>query len=275
MIDLKNYGIFLYILFFVLFLMVSHKSSVFSSEEMIFIPGGEFLMGSPEGEGKSQEWPQHTVYVSDFYIDKYEVTNEEYAEFLNSVEKPDVANWIKLDDERSGILFTDNIYRPKDGMENYPAAGISWYGANIYAGWKGLRLPTEAEWEKACRGEDGRLYPWGMEWDPEKCANSSEGGCRKIMPAGSFPEGASPYGVMDMAGNVWEWCSDWYDKGYYKESPCSDPSGPSEGKYKVMRGGSWFYSSPSKFRCALRDGRTLKCNFFNTGFRCAKSAENN
>jgi len=237
---------------------------------MVFIPGGESIMGSAAGTGENDEYPLHTVYVSDFYMDKYEVTNKEYAYFLNSFENPDTKNWIKLDDERSGIIFSDNRYKVKEGRENYPVAGITWYGADVFSSWAGKRLPTEAEWEKAARGADERIYPWGMEWDPLMCANSCEGGCASIMPAGSFSTGAGPYGVMDMAGNVWEWCADWYDSKYYNESPYEDPKGPAEGKFKVMRGGSWFYSSPSKFRCTMRSGRDLKCNFFNIGFRCVR-----
>ncbi len=253
---------------FVFFLLFSYREQVESSEEMILIPAGEFTMGNPRGEGNSDEWPAHNVYLDDFYIDRYEVTNREFADFLNSATYSD--NWINIKDKRCLIEKKGDFYVPKYGCENHPAIGISWYGASSYAAWAGKRLPTEAEWEKAARGTDRRVFPWGSEWDSLKCANSCPGGIKMLMPGGSFPEGASYYGVMDMAGNVWEWCSDWYDWNYYKKSPAENPAGPVEGNSKVIRGGSWFYSSPSDFRCSRRAGKALTCKLINIGFRCAK-----
>jgi formylglycine-generating enzyme len=240
------------------------------SGEMILIPCGDFLMGSAPGEGNSDEYPRHSVYIDNFYIDKYKVTNENYLVFLNNQQISDVGEWINIEDIRCLIEKTGNFYTVRKGYGNYPVIGITWYGADAYARWAGKRLPTEAEWEKAARGTDCRIFPWGMKWDSSKCANSCPGGVGMLMPSGSFPGGASPYGVMDMAGNAWEWCSDWYDRNYYARSPYNNPAGPSKGSYKVIRGGSWFYSTPSIFRCSGRTGKDVKCRLINIGFRCVK-----
>lgn len=253
---------------FFLFFFALDKNVSFSSDDMILIPAGEFFMGS--NNGNVDEKPEHPVYLDAFYIDKYEVTNREYAIFLNAVKNDKVTEWINIEDKRCLIEKVNNLYSPKKVYDDYPVIGITWYGADSYAAWAGKRLPTEAEWEKAARGSDKRIYPWGMIWDPLNCANSFSGGSGKLMAVGSFPMGASPYGVMDMSGNVWEWCSDWYDKNYYTKGSSNNPTGPLEGKYKVMRGGSWFYSSPLMFRCTQRTGKDTKCKLINIGFRCVK-----
>jgi formylglycine-generating enzyme required for sulfatase activity len=168
--------------------------------EMILIPAGEFIMGSPEGEGDDDEHPQHNVFLNAFYIDKYEVTNAQYKQFMDATGHKAPGYW---DNER--------VNQP-----NQPVVGVTWHDAVAYARWAGKRLPTEAEWEKAARGIDGRKYPWGNEWDGSKWSSGSGSVVYKsAAPVGSFPEGTSSYGVMDMAGNVWEWCADWYDEAYY------------------------------------------------------------
>jgi len=188
---------------------------------VILVPAGVFTMGSND---YFDEKPIHTVYLDAFYIDKYEVTVGQFGKFCNATGRsmPDQPGWNQGD--------------------NYPVVNVTWEDASDYASWAGKRLPTEAEWEKAARGTDGREYPWGNSWDPSKCNNgesNSPDGYANTAPVGSFPQDASPYGVMDMAGSVWEWCQDWYDKNYYQNSPNRNSTGPSSGSYRVLRGGSW------------------------------------
>jgi len=223
--------------------------------EMILIPEGEFIMGSPEGEGDYDERPQHTVFLDAFYIDKYEVTNAQYKQFMDATGHEAPAYW---DDERFN-------------QPNQPVVGVIWHDAVAYAKWAGKRIPTEAEWEKAARGTDGRIYPWGNEWDNSKC-NSDVGndGYQYTAPVGSFLAGASPYGVMDMAGNVWEWVADRYGDNYYSQSPQQNPKGPDSGSMRVLRGGSWVSTLQTPLRCAVRLGNFPgpRGNLF--GFRCAQ-----
>jgi formylglycine-generating enzyme required for sulfatase activity len=228
---------------------------------MVLIPAGEFTMGSPTGEGKSAEHPQHTVYLDAFYIDKYEVTNAQYKKFMDAKGHPDPRFW------------QDN----KFNAPNQPVVGVSWFDAEAYCKWAGKRLPTEAEWEKAARGTDGRKYPWGNEapnaggiwranYDP---GDDAADGFAYTAPVGSFPAGVSPYGIHDMAGNMLEWCADWGDNNYYSVSPKNNPKGPSSGKYRVLRGGSWFNYLVNLLRAAFRgwDDPDLGYDYF--GFRCA------
>ena len=195
---------------------------------LIYIPAGDFTMGSDDGG--SDEKPIHTVYLDAYYIDKYEVTVGQFKKFCN-------ATGGSMPDQPSS----------KQG-DNHPVVNVTWYDASAYAFWAGKRLPTEAEWEKAARGTDGRKYPWGNEWNGSYCNHGSDAspwtdasdGYEHTAPVGSFPQGASPYGVMDMAGNVWEWCQDWYDKEYYQSSPSRNSTGPLSGSFRVLRGGCWF-----------------------------------
>jgi len=192
---------------------------------VVKIPGGEFLMGSPEGQGDSNEHPAHQVKVSEFLIDKTEVTWRQYRKFAAAEGRalPDAPPWGMPDD--------------------YAASSILWDEAQAYCGWVGGRLPTEAEWEKAARGTDGRIYPWGNEWDGSRC-NSIDGGPHRPESVGSFPGCISPDGVLDMPGSVWEWCADWYGEDYYVGSPAADPKGPASGNRRVLRGGNWMSHYP-------------------------------
>ncbi|MEM2130283.1 MAG: SUMF1/EgtB/PvdO family nonheme iron enzyme [Candidatus Bathyarchaeia archaeon] len=214
---------------------ICFANSFCNASEMIFVPEGEAIIGSDK---YPDEGPVRRVFVQGFYIDKYEVTNREYQKF-------------------------DPKWRIWPGEEDRPAF-VDWYRARAYAKWAGKRLPTEIEWEKAARGTDGREYPWGNEWDPSRCSNWET---FEIKPVGSYPEGASPYGVMDMAGNALEWVEDSYlPRDGYKES------WPESGKYwRVLKGGR----TPLQARCAYRRFALPTGTEAPTGFRCAKDLDNN
>jgi formylglycine-generating enzyme required for sulfatase activity len=238
---------------------------------MVYVPAGEFIMGSDEGD--SDERPVHTVYLDAFYIDKTEVTNTQFAKFLNEQgnQEEGGVTWLNIGDKDCLISQSEGQYQPKGGYGNHPVIEVSWCGARAYCQWVGKRLPTEAEWEKVARGTDGRTYPWGEGID---CDRAQYGGCggERTTPAGNKPKGASPYGALDMAGNVWEWVADWYDSGYYSQSPGGNPLGPNSGVSRVLRGGSWFNYQRSA-RCASRHSLNPWDEDYHVGFRCAKDSQ--
>ena len=239
---------------------------------MVYVPAGEFLMGTSDADIErfkeifplrniarfDNERPQRTVFVDTFYIDKYEVTNKQYKQFLS-----------------------ETGYKPKHYLDrlpyntpNFPAVVLEWEDAAAYTVWAGKRLPTEAEWEKAARGTDGRFWPWGNEWDGTKLSGNDgtglKDGYKETAPVGQFPQGASPYGAHDMAGNLWEWVSDWYDPNYYRTAPPNvNPQGPETGDGHVLKGGGWAENLDFT-RCASRlggnPGSLLR------GFRCVIDA---
>jgi formylglycine-generating enzyme required for sulfatase activity/uncharacterized caspase-like protein len=222
---------------------------------MVYVPAGEFLMGSIENDeyARDNELPQHTVTLDAFWIDKYEVTNAQYAAFLNAEgnQEEGGVTWLDAEDEDVWIHERDGVWEADSGYADHPVVGVSWYGARAYAAWVGGRLPTEAEWEKAARGTEGQRYPWGNE-QPTRDLSNFSGNVGGTTPVGSYsPAGDSPYGCADMAGNVWEWVHDWYDEDYYSVSPGSNPQGPASGTYRVLRGGA-FFNFPSDVRCAFR-----------------------
>jgi formylglycine-generating enzyme required for sulfatase activity len=224
---------------------------------MVPIPAGEFTMGSSEGD--SDEQPAHKVYVDAFSIDAYEVTVGQYAAFRQATGANSPSDWQMMN---------------QSANQKRPVANVDWEDAAAYCKWVGKRLPTEAEWEKAARGTDGRLYPWGNDPPTPLHANYGKSGANNngaLAPVGMLEEGKSPYGVYDMAGNVWEWVSDWYDHDYYKNSPPQNPTGPSRGGFKVLRGGAW-NTNPKNLRSADRywDPPTFRSQYF-PGFRCAKT----
>ena len=222
-------------------------------ERMVLVPAGQFTMGAtPEQQeevldfGWSDAWlrymdplvnsagPVHQVYLDAFYIDKHEVSNNEYANFIDATGHRLPVSWL-----------VGRFNQP-----DLPVVSVSWGDANAYCVWAGKRLPTEAEWEKAARGPTGAIYPWGNSWDSAKLRSAEEFAGRPLetfaawlawkrtidaSPAkvGSYPEGKSPFGLMDMAGNVWEWVADWYDADYYAASPARNPRGPVTGSLRV------------------------------------------
>lgn len=226
---------------------------------MVLIPAGNFEMGCDSYCPNADMMPLHTVYLDAYYIDIYEVTNAKYAECVDAgaCEEPNGDN-----------SYTRNNYFGNPTYDNYPVVLVSWDQAHQYCDWRGKRLPTEAEWEKAARGTSYSLYPWGS--DAPNCDLTNGGNICPIGDTdevGSYPDGASPYGVMDMAGNVWEWVYDWYDADYYDHSPDSNPTGPEDGTYRVMRGGSW--GSINGLLTGYRNGGNLPTKTSVTnGFRC-------
>jgi formylglycine-generating enzyme required for sulfatase activity len=250
--------------------------------KMMWVPAGEFTMGSKDDQTAAAlkeyqatdqelfksyidaEKPQHKVYLDGYWMYKYEVTVAQYRKFCEATkrEMPQAPNWGWID--------------------THPMVNVDWQDAAAYANWAVVTLPTEAQWEKAARGTDGRKYPWGNKWDVSKCANSVGKWLKSPRPVGSYPAGASPFGCMDMAGNVEEWCADWYDPNYYSNSPTKNPSGPSgavnleyvgitiEGE-RVLRGGSGGFVNGVDFRCTNRQGSDPKYRHAGDGFRCART----
>jgi serine/threonine-protein kinase len=239
--------------------------------------------------------PQHAVYLDEFWIDQYEVTNTQFAQFVAATgyttdaeragqsrvwNTSENSNWVRGADWRHPQGAGDNIA----GMDNHPVVQVSWNDANAYCTWAGRRLPTEAEWEKAARGNSLDSFPWGSNFN---CSNgnyddetridsytvsgsASCDGYPRTAPVGSFPAGQSSYGAYDMSGNVWEWVADWFSATYYNASPENNPRGPSGGSDKILRGGSWF--SEMKFLyIPYRDGESNTPDFRDdiSGFRCA------
>ncbi|MBC8456575.1 MAG: formylglycine-generating enzyme family protein [Deltaproteobacteria bacterium] len=256
-------------------------------EIMVLIPAGEFEMGDNFNEGWDTEHPMHTVYVDSFDIDVYEVTNEQYAEFLNSYGKNVDAAGHELLDINSNVCLIEkvgNTYKPKARYEKHPVIEVSWYGAAAFAQFYGKRLLTEAEWEKAARGGlVGKRYPWGDDISHNNAnylGTSGRDRWNGTSPVGSFPPNG--YDLYDMAGNVWEWCADAYDESYYNESPKNNPKGPgvavtfknndftNVASRRVLRGGGWETYTSYYLRCAFRHHYVPTYTSGPLGFRCAR-----
>jgi len=231
---------------------------------MVTVPAGEFLMGNPEGKGRADEWPQRSVYLDAFAIDQVEVTNERYMAFVATTGHRNPPN-----------PYGTGTLQSAKGIEQLPVVQTTWYDAKAYCSWAKKRLPTEAEWEKAARGTDGRLFPWGNEPANVKRANFDREWEEEntLHPVGSLPDGDSPYGVKDMAGNAREWVSDWYDADYYKHAPDRNPQGPDKkGVVRSIRGGSW-HSPLADITASARGRGGFALQTHGTGFRCARGLE--
>lgn len=217
---------------------------------MVLVPAGEFIMGDNHGDGYGREKPSRRVYLDAFYIDKYLVTNDRF---------------------RLAGMTPARTYEDKFNGPNQPVVGVTWSQADEYCRKAGKRLPTEAEWEKAARGVDGRKYPWGNEWLPQKLIWEETGRGKTHPVDRPYHTHESPYGAVDMAGNVWQWVSGWYDENYYGSAPDRNPQGPASGKTKVLRGGSWWSRETKYLRVSYRNHFSpLAMNTF-WGFRCAKA----
>jgi formylglycine-generating enzyme required for sulfatase activity len=230
---------------------------------MVFIPGGEFLRGRSHAlpDDNLKWWPTlmkddrpvRTIRVDPFYLDQYEVTNAQYAIFVTQTKHRAPYNWPK-----------GNM---PEGKEQYPVVAVDWSDATAYAKWAGKRLPTEAEWERACRGiAEKATYPWGNRKPAQEDARFN--GIDGPGPVGKCK--ANYFGLYDIVGNVWEWCADWYDIDYYEKAPETNPKGPDKGMYRVVRGGSW--ADVEKYlTCAYRSWVRPIERGPNIGFRCAKN----
>jgi formylglycine-generating enzyme required for sulfatase activity len=217
---------------------------------MLFVPPGEFIMGN------------NAVNLNAFWIDKTEVTNAMYGRCVQAGQ---------CSAPRSIRSNTREEYYGNHGFDDYPVIYVSWEDAHNYCLWAGGRLPTEAEWEKAARGTDGRPFPWGDQ-DPSGAISLLNFQAQDTTEVGSYPDGASPYGALDMAGNVSEWVADWLSLEYYNHPPPSNPLGPDAGEYRVWRGGSWANTSTDVIRTYGRTGNLPTDSSSGIGFRCARDA---
>jgi len=220
---------------------------------MVLVPAGEFPMGSEQGDDDEQ--PVHRVFLDSFYLDTFEVTNGRFAKFVAAIQSE--PPWGFADAE-TPVLHAER-----------PVRWVNWLEATGYCLWAGKRLPTEAEWEKAARGPEGRLYPWGHE--PPTPAHAVFGlkeSTETVSPIGQRDKGASPYGVHDLAGNLYEWVADWYDEGFYTPLPTLNPRGPVAGTAKVQRGGSYI-NGPYRLRASFRTKGDPTEHDPHVGFRCA------
>jgi len=249
----------------------------------VYVPAGKFLMGaSPDDSmaGKDEK-PQHTVYLDDYFIDLTEVTNEMFAFFIEktgyvtTAERDgwswdyDGTNWQKT--RGADWRHPKGPNSDFQGRLKFPVVRVSWDDALEYCKWAGRRLPTEAEWEKAARGTNGALYPWGSASPTSHLLNFNQN-VGDAVSVGLYPDGASPYGALDMAGNVWEWIADWYDESYYSHSSDDNPGGPSTGLGRGMRGGSWIWGARQN-RGSWREWGYQDNSYWSTGFRCAIGAQ--
>ena len=235
--------------------MKEEKIITKDNREMILIPAGEFIMGSEEFE---PEMPIRTVFLPDYYIDKYPVTNADYKRYMHETCAIPPRHW-------GGMEIPE-------GLENHPVHRISWFEAMQFCEWADKRLPTESEWEKAARGVDGRRWPWGNKFDENNCLVWDRGDYLMTAPVDAHPGGASPYGVMEMSGNVEEWTADWYDA-----YPASPYNGKAFGKkFRALRGGSSFFTqnhARCAYRCFTRPEDSGIDNIAGAGFRCVMDVQ--
>lgn len=257
--------------------LAAERAKLPARDEMVLIPAGWFLMGSDKKMDKLAylpEMPQRKVYRDAYEIDKFEVTTVQFLRFVLAMNRPPLIDW-----RYNGGNF-------QESMASHPVMHVSWYDADEYCRWAGKRLPTEAEWEKAARGDDGRIYPWGNQPAGLSRANFGRGGLSgpvrdrperlmlypPIISVDKYENALGPYGLYQMVGNVAEWVADWYDKDYYKTAPEKNPTGPEKGTQRSFRGGGWIDSTPS-VRAAQRNGTDPDTKMNWLGFRCARDAK--
>ncbi|MDI3465267.1 MAG: hypothetical protein OJF50_004088 [Nitrospira sp.] len=229
---------------------------------MQLVSGGYFIMGTADKDRYIDQRPPHYIYLNTFYLDKHEVTVEQYASFYRKHDEKRELKPHEWDDKKNFV--------PTNGRK--PVVGITYEQATRYCEWAGKRLPTEAEWEKAARGTDGRIYPWGNDAPTPRHANfdkSDWNNYEVLTPVGSFEDGKSPYGVFDMAGGVWEWVEDWYSASYYIHSSPENPHGPPAGNWRVLRGGAWD-NNGEKLEATSRLYKDPPYYYHTIGFRCAR-----
>lgn len=250
---------------------------------MRYVPGGTFTMGAADDDFLAgvDEKPQHQVTLSGFYMDQFEVSVAQYAAFLNEIGDYERAcGNVDCTLPRSRVGFTSRLldedlgdgtiqYVPETGYSNHPANHISWYGAQSYCEFVGGRLPTEAEWEYAARGKDGRVYPWGNSPPDNTRAVFNSESYNDLLPVDAQPDGASPFGIYAMAGSMWEWTADWYDEDSYERGNTRNPTGPEAGLTRVIRGGSWpFNNGADRLRASNRHSLDPEFISATMGFRC-------
>lgn len=257
--------------------LAAERAKLPAHDDMVNIPAGTFLMGSDRKVDRNAypaEFPQRKVYLDAYEIDKFEVTTVQFLKFVLATNRQPLIDW-----QYDGGNFQET-------MANHPVMHVSWFDADAYCTWAGKRLPTSAEWEKAARGEDGRIYPWGNEPAGLSRANFGRTGLSgpvrdrperlllypPIISVDKYENGVSPYGVFQMAGNVAEWTADWYDPAYYKKAPDRNPKGPEKGTQRAFRGGGWIDSTPT-VRPAQRNGTDPNTKMNWLGFRCARDAK--
>ena len=257
------------VLFLLLYVLLGNTPCVLAVSDLCLIPAGIFTMGSDKE--LPNEAPAHTIYLDAYYIGKTEVTNAEYYQF-----------WLEnggAGSEHTPISYGDALGTWPDlakSKPDHPVVGVSWRSAAAYAAWRGMRLPTEAEWEKAARGTNGQLWPWGNTFRQRIKGKTNHANVWKqsgghLQPVASYPTGESPYGAQDMAGNVWEWVADWYAETFYHHSPDRNPKGPVVGSRRVVKGGSWL-NGEKLARCSTRIGQYPEIGTSFIGFRLAKDA---
>lgn len=234
------------------------KGEEIIEQKMVLIPAGEFIMG--EDFFKKNASPRHKIYLDDYHIDLHDVTNAHYKRFVDATRRFPPSHW--------------NRDQYPAGRANHPVTFVSWFDADAYCKWEGKRLPTEAEWEKAARGTDGRMFPWGARFEAKR-ANVPSEGIQDTTPVNAFPEGKSPYGLYDMSGNVFQWTADWF-----LPYPGNKVPHPNYGeKLKVLRGGSFFdcsyYNCGLSFQTFNRISLSPATKAISAGFRCAKSEAKN
>ncbi|MCJ7513055.1 MAG: formylglycine-generating enzyme family protein [Anaerolineales bacterium] len=270
--------------------MGSTRMSETDGMTLVYVPSGDFTMGS-DSSSYANERPVHTVFLDAYWIDQTEVTNDMFGAFV-------AQTGYQADAENAGSSYgydpnTGKTERtqgagwqhplgPDSGLSDlaeHPVVHVSWNDARAYCEWAGRRLPTEAEWEKAARGTDGRTFPWGNAFDGSRLNSADvnlgagrgnsdfDDGFQLTSPVGSYPQGASPYGALDLVGNVWEWVNDWVDEAYYQSSPSANPGGPDSGEYRVLRGGSW-HDPEDGNRAAYRGWASPADTDITLGFRC-------